>query len=88
MFKVLTKLFFNVAAGQESQSFTQAFLKEETVEEQRYDIEYSTPVFTKEKASETKFPVQDIIKEESAVVNEEICEGLESNNTSDDDSFR
>jgi hypothetical protein len=67
--------FFNVAAGQESavQSFTQVFIEGETVEEQRSEIELSTQVF---------------IKKESAVVKGDICEGQESNNTSEDASFR
>jgi hypothetical protein len=84
--------FFNeaTAGGQESvlQSLTQVFIKEEIVEEQRSEVELSTEVFMKEEAAETKFPAQVIIKEESAVVKEEICEGQESNNISEDDSFR
>jgi hypothetical protein len=81
---------FNVAAGQEYglPSLTQVFIKEETVEEHRSENELYTQVFIKEEAAETNCSVQVIIKEESAVVNEEICEGLESNNTSKDYRFR
>jgi hypothetical protein len=57
--------FFNVAAGQEYglQALTQNFLKEESVEEQRSEIDLSTQVFIKEETAETKFPEQVIIKE-------------------------
>jgi hypothetical protein len=59
------KDFCNVAAGQECglQSLTHVFLKEETVEEQRSEIDISTQVFIKEETAETKFPEQVIIKE-------------------------
>jgi hypothetical protein len=57
--------FCNVAAGQESglQSSIHVFLNEETVEEQRSEIDLSTQVFIKEEIAETKFPEQVIIKE-------------------------
>jgi hypothetical protein len=83
--------FYNVASGLENglQSLTQVFLKEETVEEQRSEIEHSTQVFIKDQAAETMITAQVvIIKEESAEVKEEICEGQVSNNTSEDGSFR
>jgi hypothetical protein len=84
--------FFNeaTACGQESvlQSLTQVFIKEEIVEEKRSEVDIFTQVFLKEEAAETKCSAKVIIKEESAVVKEEICESQESKNTSEDGNFR
>jgi hypothetical protein len=66
---------------QKSELPTQDFLTEERVEEQKSEFEPST-------SAEDKFRTQVTLKEKAAVVKGEINQYHESNNVSEDDSFR